>query len=497
MKRYKNKDDTQIDTQTYLALAAIIILLFVLMFIVTNLEGYMRESRDQLEVHEYKDLKRTKEIETIERDGTENDFNLVVEDGYKIEDALKQSKIPYKVIKSLKDIKSFEDNLILDGTMIKDKEDFDIIQKFISEKRNIIFLDAPELKSFEKFDLESILGINKLHGKDTQDELKLVPGFMLGGIHEFEDLSYDSLVVDLLYSTKVYAHGHEDSPVIWRNTIQDSEIYVLNGELMETNASYGILSSIMSEIYEDYIYPIINTRFMTYEGFPFISHENEENLNKLYNRDAMRFQYDIVMPNILTMNNRRDFIPNGYFALGFEGRSTEDVSEHNINQVNNIKSQIYTSGGDVNLKYTGDFKRDKQIYNKVFEDEKITSVMMDEELTSLKDILNASDSLESIIGPWGDRNTFEYLNDDVVYIPFTASGIEFTSRDKLEFLSAVTAFGAIVETLSLEELVLNQDDKENWTQISKKYSRFIDDYRGSFDFLESRNTQSATRVLFI
>ena len=301
--------------------------------------------------------------------------------------------------------------------------------------------------------------------------------------------------VELLYSTKVYGYGKDDKPVIWRNTLEDSEVYIINGPFMDTNVSYGFLSAILSKVYEDYIYPVINARLMIYEGFPFISNENEKNLNKLYNRDAMKFQYDILMPNILTMNSSRDFIPNGYFTFGFKGSSTKDINESNIEKVNNIRDQIYTSGGDVDLKYTGDLKRDKQTYKKVFKNQKVTSVLMDNELTSLKDILTSSDNLESIVGPWGDRNTFEYLNDSVVYIPLTADGVNFTSQDKLEFLSGVTAFGAIVEALSLEDLVLNDGDTENWTRINKRYSRFVDDYRERFEFVKSRNTESTTRAV--
>lgn len=489
------KEETQIDTQTYMGLASIIVLLFVLMFIITNLDNYIRESKDNIETSEYKDLERKKEIDVIERENISDSFNLVVEKGYKVEDALKQAKIPYKVSRSLKDIKSFQDNLILDGSMIKDQEDFDIVKKFISEEKNIIFLSTPKVKYFAEFDLRDILGINSLYGEIDQDELNITPGFMLGGMHELEKLPYKALNVDLLYSTKVYAYGKDDLPIIWRNTNENSGIYVVNGPFMEGNASYGILSSIMSEIYEDYIYPVVNARFMAYEGFPFISNENKENLNSLYNRGAMKFQYDILMPNILTLNSRRNFIGNGYFSLGFKDNSIENINAHRIKQVNNIRDQIYTSGGDVNLRYTGDLKRDKKAYEKIFKDEKIKSLMVDEKPKDLRELVKSIEALESVVGPWGEDDTFKYINDKVVYIPTTASGSSFNSQDKLQFLSGVTAFGAVVQSLSLEELVLNDGDKENWTGISKTYSRFLDDYRERFEFLKSRNTASTTRAV--
>lgn len=493
--RQKNRGTNQINTPIYLGLSAVIILLLVLMFIVTNLNTYMRQSKDNLEVKEYLNLDQGDQVNVIERQDDLSHFNLLAPGQKRIEDSLKQAKISYTVKTSLKDIENTKENLIIDGSMLRDAEDLSILKQIINNKRKIIFLSMPSVDYIKENKLKEILGISKLGGVKKRKHLDLVPGFMLGGLHEFKDIPYESLDVKLLYSAKVYAYDKKKSPTIWRNIYGNSEIYMVNGTFMEGSASYGIMSAIMSEIYEDYIYPVINARFTVYEDFPYISDENREKLEKLYNRGPMRTQYDILMPDILTMAKRRDFIANGYLRVGFKDKSEKYISENSIRQLSNIRSQVYKAGGDIGVRYSGDATRDRRVYGKVFKDQDIRSVILGERPKDLKEVLKISDELESVVGPWDEENSFDYIDDSTVYIPFTVNGIEDTGKERLDFVSTVTALGVVVQNLSLEDMVLNESNYESWTPTFKKYVRFIDDYRERFEFLKSRNTTSTAKAV--
>ena len=494
-KKQKNGEPNQINTSIYIGLSAIIILLLVLMFIVINLNQYMRQRKDTLEERGYINLEQGADIDFIERGEYERSFKIIVEDPSKIEDSFKQAKIPYSLGKSLKDLKDTEENVVISGTMLRDAKDLEIFRNLVSKKRKIIIIGMPHIKYIENNNLKEILGLARLGEGVEQKELTLVPGFMLGGLHEFKKFPYETRDARLLYSTKVYAYGKDEAPVIWRNIYEDSEVYMINGDFMDGNVPYGIMSGIMAEIYQDYLYPVVNGRLMVYEDFPYVSDENKDNLEKLYNRDAMKFQYDILMPDILTISERRSFIPNGYLRVGFKEDSDIDISNKNIKQIDNMKSQIYSAGGDIGLRYSGDIKRDRRTYKKIIKDEQIKSVVLNESIDNMDEILKVSNSLESVVGPWDDTNTFEYLTSNVVYIPFTINGIAKNDRQKLEFVSAATAFGAVVHNLTVEDIILNESSKETWTQTSKNYIKTIDNYRANFDFLKSRSATSTAKAV--
>lgn len=492
-KTQEGRSESQLTFQRYLGLSLVIILLLVLMFIITNLELFIREREEILDSERYFDLEQNIGKGMLEREGLDSlYFTLVVDKPSLVEDGLKKAKIPHSVVSSLKDIKQTKDNLILDGDMIKDDKDLKVLKKFIAEKKTILFLSMPNEKFIKELEIREILGIGQLIGEKSEKTLTLVPGFILGGVHELKSMIYKIYDVELLYSTKVFGYGKKNSPIIWRNIYQGSEIYVINASFMNTNASYGILSALMSQIHEDYIYPVVNARLMTYEGFPYITDENKDKLEEFYNRDAMKFQNDILLPNILTINKRRQFIPNGYFRVGFKERYKDNIEDYIIKEVGNVDLQMFKDGGETGVRYSGDAEYDKKMYSEVFNDEEIKSIFIDKETRDMKKIVGISDSLESVIGPWEGKKGFEYIDKDVVYIPLTVDGIDNKGQKELEFLSGVTAFGAIVQNLDVEDFVLLKGDKENWTKSSRSYIKFIDKYREKFSFLEDKNITKAS-----
>ncbi len=501
-KKYKfekNEEnyDSQLTIKRYLGLALVIILLLIILFGISNLEYFIKRNKDVLDSKKDIHIEASDYSNIIERNGLYSDgFTLVSEKGSIIEDGLKSAKIKHFLVSSLSHIKSVDDNLILDSSILKNSEDLNIIQNFIDEKKTIVFLNMPELKYIEDYKLNEILGISSIKKETNQNKLNIVPGFMLGGFHEL-DIDYISSNIKLLSTTKVYAFGEDNLPIIWRNIYKGSQIYVVNGPFMETQASYGILSAILSEIYEDYIYPIVNTRLMTYEGFPYISYENKEKLEELYNRDAMNFQHDILLPDILGINKRRQFVPNGYLSIGFEDKLKNNINEYNLQQINGFKTQIYKVGGEIGIKYSEEVEFQGNIYKDIFGQENIKSVLVNEKIKDIEKLKERLPAIQSVLGPPQGGYNFGYLDENIIYIPITIDGINTTGEERLEFISGLTSFGAIVHNLSLKDIVLFKGNKENWTETTKRYVRFIDDYRNSFKTLKNRNIKEASNAVKI
>lgn len=494
---YKEKDK-QLKTERYIGLSLVIILLLVLMFLVINLAYFMQAVSDEAFYKEYRHLEKHDHpnSDVIQRGGGQDySFTLVAEPNSLVADGLKKAKIAYTNVSSLEETELGQDHLILDSQMLKGPDDLKKIQEYLKKEKTMIFLNMPDSDFVKANGLEEMLGIGTILGEKVEMELNLVPGFMLGGFHELRDMSYSTSEVQLLATTKVYGYGQNQAPLIWRNTYKGSEIYVINGPFMEGKGAYGILSALMSEIYQDYIYPVINTRLMIYDGFPYITGENKERLEAIYSRDAMKLQNDILLSDILTINKRRDFIPNGYLAAGFKEKITYEIGERELELVQGVQSQLYKAGGEVGLRYSGDIEYDLKMYQEIFPDLEIKSILLSHPLENHTQCLKVSDSLESIVGPWTGVEGFEYMDDHTVYIPITIDGIDHSGMEELEFLSAITAFGVMVENLNMEDIVLLKDDHENWQPKSRSYMKFLDTYRERFDFLENRDmTRTANTI---
>lgn len=487
----KEGPELHLSVQKYVELSLIVILLLTLMLFIINIESFLRAAEAKVVRKNYVNLE---ERNSFEIPNTEERFIVIGDESF-IADGLNNANIAYRVIPTLGEVKNVDGNLILEGYMIKSSADVEVLNKFIEAKKSIIFLSLPDEKQIRDYDLKKVLGIDEVLGKKDEKQLTLVPGFILGGLHEFSKMNYEIYNLKLSFSTKVFAYGKDDSPVIWRNTYEDSEIYTVNGPFMDTNVGYGFLAALLCEINEDYIYPVVNARFMTYEGLPFISDVNKKNLEKLYNRNAMKFQKDILLSNILTINSTRNFVPNGYFTLGFEQSYKQSIDVQTRKLLEDVSTQIYNSGGQIGVRYSGDIESDKVVYHDLFKNQRIKSIIVDEDFDDLKNIIDSTESLESVVGPWKRVDSFEFVNKRVVYIPFTVDGFENIPEKELELLSGVMAFGAIVQNMSVEDFVLWKGESENFTKSSRVYMKGIDKYRDRFKFLQDKNIiQTANSV---
>lgn len=497
--------DLSVKSDVFFGLTAIIIFILILVITISNLNFFLRRNKEDLEIKANSHLHRLIDEENIILNPvcvivTGNDKKDSIEI---VEKSLEKDKIGYISKTKFEDITENElqkaEIVIINGSELSSLGNVDMLLEFLKQGKHIIFTSMPDVNYIKANMLEKIMGIKRISQSQSQKGIKFLPGFMLGGLLEFPELEYNTPRVELLSTTKTYVIGAEDSSIIWRNTYGKSEIYVVNGSFFETNAGYGILSAILAQVYPDYIYPIINAKVLTYTGFPYISYENTNTLEQVYSRNAMQLQHDILIPDILSINKSRNLIPTGFMTFDFNNNYSTEIDAFSIRQVNNYEKDIYELGGEVGIVYSGDFAKDENIYDKVFDNKKLKSILLyDEDFEVLNGLIDDRrlSSIESIIGPWtASKKSFEYLNESTVYIPFTIDGVANSDLEKLEFYSGITAFGAIIQNLSLDQIVFPQEDKDNWMNVSRDYIKFIDSYRVKFQMIEARNLIETSQLV--
>jgi hypothetical protein len=497
--------DYEIENGKYFVLATIIVLLFILMMTIVNLNYYIRKNKENSNTKPKNTLLRLEE----ERPVVLNPSCIIVSDKGKndsikiVEGSLEKAKIKYTSKVKFESITDSElqwaEIIIINGSELGSLGNADMLLQYLKKGKHIIFTSMPDVDYIKTSGLEEIMGIKNITQSKYQKGVKFLPGFMIGGLLEFPELFYNAPDVELLSTTKTYVSNSENSEVIWRNTYGESEIYVVNGPFFETNAGYGILSAIMAQIYPDYIYPAINAKVLTYTGLPYVSYENTSELEKMYSRSAMQLQQDILIPDILSINKSRNFIPSGFLTGGDHKNSTDAINKYSKKQINNYQKDIYKLGGEVGVVYTGDLEKDIETYHDLFNNMSVNSILLKKENVEELNELIAKDQFsftESILGPWSvKKKSFGYVNESTVYIPFTIDGISNTDFEKLEFYSGITAFGAIIQNLNLEQIIFPKDDKDNWMNVLREYVKFMDSYRMKFQMLEARNVTGTAQSI--
>ncbi|WBW98608.1 DUF2194 domain-containing protein [Oceanirhabdus sp. W0125-5] len=487
----------KVRNENYFGVAAIIILVFILMMTIINLNYFIRRNKQNLEAKSKNDLIKLEEEQDVVRKpsclivtGQDKNHSMEI-----IEESLEKAKIEYISKVTFEDIVDNEllsaEIIIINGSEFPSLGNVDMLLKYIEKGKHIIFTSMPDVDYIQTSELEEIMGIKKVTQSQYQEGVKFLPGFLLGGLLEFPEILFNEPKVELLSTTKTYVASSEESAVIWRNIYGESEIYVVNVPFFESNIGHGILSAIMAQIYPDYIYPIINAKVFTYSGLPYVSNENTSELKEIYSRNAMQLQQDIIIPEILGINKSRDLIPSGFITNNFNNYYNKEIDTFTLKQINNYEKKIYELGGELGMVYSGDLRKDIQLYKKLFKDKNLKSILLKEQdFEVMSELIDKGylSYMDSVLGPRTVNNkTFGYLTENTVFIPFTINGVTYTDLEKLEFYADITAFGAIVQNLNLEQIIFPEGDKDNWMNVSKKYKKFIDSYRDKFNMIKARN----------
>lgn len=310
---------------------------------------------------------------------------------------------------------------------------------------HLIYTQMPTAEGIRKNKLESLLGIAKLQGMKKQQGMRFIDEVFLGGMLELEEISYEAEEVELEASCKLYAYALKNeegeeahAPLLWRNTVGKSKVFVVNGAFFEAYQGYGILAAILTQIYGDYLYPVINASVMIYEGLPYFGKADEEWMKMHYSRDSLQFQSDILMPNLVSICKRLDIVPSFYTS-----------AENKMPEMDYFERAVLDLSGE----------------------------LVDAETAAVKAV--------SVLD-LGGRIFSECSN-----LPVTALGFQKEEEQLARLYSLASAFGIVVHKVDIAELMNPESEKLNWVTAAKDYSEYLAYYREDFGSLKSMTAQNA------
>ena len=334
-----------------------------------------------------------------------------------------------------------------EGTALSEMQREELVEKGI----HIIYTQMPGAEGIRENHLESLLGIYKMNGMLKQQGMRFTDEVFLGGILDLEEIEYPLEDVELEPTCKIYAYGlkgldgedvkrnEELPPIMWRNRVGESKIFVVNGKFFEENKGYGILTAILTQIYGDYLYPVANASVMIYDSIPYEGVANEELIKKLYSRDSLRFQTDILMPNLVSTCKRLDIVPTFYTSAD----STMPEMDYFERSVLDLQGEL--------------------IY-----------------------LENASVKAIDISNPEG-RIWNKYPD-----IPVIVTGFKKNDDDMTKLYSIGSTFGVVVHKVDVSKIINPESEDVNWVKVSKDYSEYIAYYQEDFGAFESMTAQEAS-----
>lgn len=227
---------------------------------------------------------------------------------------------------------------------IGDKE---LLFRYVEESgMNLIFTSLPEGTETEEYnkaigilqkgDTVSIEGIMLFEGMFIQDDMVY-----------FEELEMDvqRVAVDARCK-KLMVEKAEESvkqkdliPLIWEKRYGEGCLYVVNGDFFTMEKGMGILTGILSQIEEDFIYPVVNAKANLIDSFPELDNPYEKEIKSMYSRDTYMFLRDIVWPAIVKLGESDTLI--------FSTRINQPVKEQNREKYNYLANLLKKRGYEI------------------------------------------------------------------------------------------------------------------------------------------------------
>lgn len=499
----------------YTQLSLLILLLFAL-FQITSISISFDEITNKLGGH-----KSGNNIERITTDASESILLITGEQtksSKQIERGLLYLRKGYRVNENLLNLSAAElkkvEVIILASPTMSGVYDIDLIRNYINQGIDIIMAVLPPREELSE-EWQALLGIKSIGGVKEQKGITVLSGFLLGGKHDYKDYLLDIRDIRVASTCKTYIAGMGDednqnvpnndmaedgtvTDILWRNVYKGSQIFTVNGAFFNNNDGFGILTAVFSELYPDFIYPVINAKALLVNNAPYLSNENDTVMLDRYARNSKQFFEDIAMPQIIALCMSFDSIPT-FYAVSSMDQSIENKGNYNISELSIANSELNRIGGQlgISLYDRNGMDQEKKVINMLKlckaeqENYNFNSIYLKNfdqtKLNSLIDKLSGEISVKSLITSWKEGSTFSFYKDDIIQVPTITEGFYYSDNDLFAMDTAAVAYGVEIHGIDMEEILYPKSDKDDWAVAYRIFASYMDTYWTEYQFLDSIN----------
>ncbi len=404
-------------------------------------------------------------------------------------------KRTYQMIESLDEIEETKPEVLF---VLKDTlsdEEISQLEKSLFSDVQIVFVVTPNKQTMEKQDVQELMGIYRQGDLVSRRGIRFIPNFFVTDeLIENETVSLKMYDVTLGEKTKLYAYSFLDTeegkqvenealpPAIWRRGYRSGNVFVLNGNFAELGCLEGIITSLFSVIYEDDIYPVVNAYGVFIQCSPYIKETENETVERLYSRDAMGFQQDIVFPSIISSVRKNQYIPTFFCSVSdYDGEMERYIEK----QVEYMEKEIVSLSGEIGLYYEGSFAHKEEL--------NCTDSLMlkDDELLSG----HVKRAAKVIVSKEADNRTLVDRDYEYTYIPIVRDDMQ-KELQELKEISYVTELGLLTAEIDIEAVLNNKGEEYNWVTYSKTTDSVLGEHGEKYQALTRLSASDmGTRVL--
>lgn len=406
-----------------------------------------------------------------------------------------------------KDIEKLPENIIFQSEK-QAMEDMDRLQELAEKGVTIIFASLEDVLEISKNDtLKNFLGISTVASEETRVVgMKLFDGFLLGGevTYQAKDKEEEKEKQDfnlnlpwyLLNSgTKVYMTGlftknsgikdEQLPPVIWRNTVQKSSVFAVNGDYLQSAEGIGILEAMMLEASTYTIYPVVNAQNLSITNFPGFASENNETMEKMYSRNQIGVYRDLIWPGLVAVSDQNRLkmtcFVNPQFDYTDANEPDGDELIFYLKQFKEVDAEAgfslaYIKGVSLadKVKRDGDFfasQNSNYRYGAAYANEaKLTGV-----LNMLKQPL--LQSVGTIVCEYNEkRPILSYCDNSVTLQMATNHVLRHTYKSDLRMRSLQSVIAYTNAMLDMRDVVWPEENSDGWETIYETFASNLNTY---------------------
>lgn len=422
--------------------------------------------------------------------------------------------------------------LILDGKEIENSTDISILLDIAQRGIHIFFTSLPNAAVIEHSPkLATLLGIQSIQDQSIKTNgITLYEGFLLGGQKNYKHMKKTMPYFKLESGTKKYMVGmikdpkkkhikNEDlPPVIWRNAYKNSFVFSVNTDFFKDQTGLGILTAMWSETETYYLYPIVNAQSIVFENYPYLSNENKETIQKNYYYTPKTLCENILWPDITSILNATNDKFTGMITPQLEYNDTADSI--NKNTLNFYFKQTEKVSGELGI--SGDMlTTDSSMADtKIAKDTKTMNELVPSYLYTIfapgsmpessysKYIGKTSDGKDNVLShirtivdkKENAENILSFYQDNILRMAGTIDGFSHTDAQDLYVRSIETALGYSSINLDIKRVLYPENEKDDWTKLSKKFSSYLGTYwktfRDAFDQTTISEADQKARQFF-
>ena len=390
------------------------------------------------------------------------------------------------------------------------------LEWYLNRGCDVLCLALPDVDVIEESQtLQSLLGIRKIRQKLVRLKgIHLFSGFFLGGERIYEekpgtgeeDHSLDLTVPWYITraKTKTYLRGilsdteqriaddarlkNEDMPsLIWSSRTHRGTVFSVCGNYFSSRKlAFGILSAVDYERKTYSLYSVVNAQVFSFVDFPVIANENEEGMQKIYGRGMDRFEADIVVPQLQTLESLFGYKTTCFMAPKYdyddEADAQKDTIEYFLRIIHDIEGELGLSmryKGQTTLKDKLDL--DEDYYTAEESSYPIHAAFADK--NDLSDVLEELEkhpmwnSIRTIsLSPSDSLPFLSYVSEHVTVQQVTSDSLSHKYFQDLELIGLETALGYDNVMLRMSDSLWPESEEDEWQNVSRDSSSNMSTY---------------------